>query len=117
MAICGSACSITVDGDSTFEGHRFVITCNAPEIDVRTFGSGSYGSWLSCVKDGTIDIDSYANIAGLEAGDTADLVANTGTVTLTATSAQCTNVTCSVDSKDVVQWTYSFKLTGDITGW
>lgn len=116
MAICGADCSITIDDGTAFEGHRYTITCNSPEIDVRTFGSGAYGDWLACVKDGTIDVETYLPIAGMAAGDTANIVAVQGSQTLTANSTKCTGVTVGVDSKDVVNYTYSFKLTGDVTG-
>jgi len=120
MAICGDSCSVTVGGGATFEGHRYVITVNAPDIDVRTFSSGEYGSWLTCVKDGTVDIETYLPIPSIQAGSTADLVctiASNPIKLLTASDTRCTNITVNVDSKDVVTFSYSFKLTGDITGW
>lgn len=117
MSICGSTCSVTIDGDNSFEGHRFVITTNAPEIDVRAFSSGNYGSWISCVRDGTITIDTYKLAAGVEAGDTVDIVAVVGDKTLTANDCVCTNVTVNVDAKDVVINSYNFRLSGTISGW
>uniref|UniRef100_A0A6H1ZWH6 Uncharacterized protein n=1 Tax=viral metagenome TaxID=1070528 RepID=A0A6H1ZWH6_9ZZZZ len=117
MAICGKDCSLTINDGTAFEGHRYSINCNAPEIDVRTFGSGAYGSWLTCAKDGTVDVETYLPVTGLEAGDTATVVCVQGAQTLTANDTKCTNANVNVDSKDVVGYKYSFKLTGDVTGW
>lgn len=117
MAICGDSCTIRIDDSTAFEGHRFTITANAPEIDIRHFGSGDYGDFIACFKDGTIDVETYLPITTLEAGDTANIVATVGEKTLTAADTLLTNVTVGVDAKDVVNYTYSFKLTGDITGW
>jgi len=118
MAICGDSCSIGVLSANVASGHRFSIVANAPEIDVRAFGSGDYGDWLACAKDGTITINSYMSIPSLEAGDSGvAIIANVGAITLSCSNTTCTNVTCDVDAKSVVEWTYVFKLTGDISGW
>jgi hypothetical protein len=117
-ALCGDSCSIGVAGANVASGHRFSIVSNAPEIDVRAFGSGDYGDWLACAKDGTITVNTYMPIASMESGDTGiAIVANVGSVTLSCANSTCTNVTVDVDAKSVVEWTYSFKLTGAVTGW
>ena len=117
MAICGDTCTIAAGG-AVSDGHRFSIVTNAPEIDVRAFGSGDYGDWLACAKDGTITINSYMSVNSIEAGDTGITVtAVIGTVTLVCANTTCTNVTCDVDAKSVVEWTYVLKLTGAVTGW
>ena len=118
MACCGDTCTISVAGSDVGDGHRFSIATNAPEIDVRTFGAGEYGEWLACAKDGTITINTYVNLDGIEAGDTGvAIIANVCGTTLTANSCTTTSVNSDVDAKSVVEWTYVFKLTGDITGW
>jgi len=118
MAICGDEATISVDSSEQTDAHRFNITANAPEIDVRTFGSGDYGEWLACVKDGTITIDTYEPISGLTASVSADITANVGgQSTLTANACPCTSVTCDVDAKGVIEWSYTFKLVSDISGW
>ena len=117
MAICGDTCTIDVDG-AVNDGHRFSLVCNAPEIDVRAFGSGDYGDWLACAKDGTVTVNTYMPIASLEAGDAGvSVTAVIGGTTLTCANTTCTNVTCDVDAKGVVEWTYVLKLTGAVTGW
>jgi len=118
MAICGKDCSITVDGSGSFEGHSFTIDTNSDETDVRAFGSGDYGEWLACAKNGTITINSYLN-PGVTSGDTADIVAVIGTpavLTITANSCKCTNYNISVDAKGIVEFSTTFRLTGDISG-
>jgi hypothetical protein len=119
MAICGDTCSIEIgDGGLVTYGHRFSINTNAPEIDVRTFGSGDYGDWLACTKDGTITLNTYMPVDGVEVGDTGiQVICNVGSKPLTAAACTVTNVTCDVDAKSVVEWTYTFKLTNNITGW
>lgn len=117
MSICGKDCSITVDG-ATFEGHSYTIDTTAEETETRAFGSGDYGSWLTCSKSGTITINSYAN-PGVISGDTADIVAVIGdpaVLTLTATASKCTAFNISVDAKGVVEFVSTFRLTGDISG-
>lgn len=116
-AICGDSCSIVIGGSSTFEAHRFTLTANAPDIDVRSFGSGDWGEYLSCFKDATIDAECYVPINSLEPGDAASITMTVGTHTLSAPSTKCTNVTYNVDAKDVVNVTYSFRVSDDITGW
>jgi Zn-finger protein len=118
MALCGDTCAVSVSSGNVASGHRFSIVSNAPEIDVRAFGSGDYGDFLACAKDGTVTVNCYMPIASLEAGDiNVAVIAYIGATTLSCTNTTCTNVTCDVDSKGVVEWTYVFKLTGDITGW
>lgn len=118
MALCGDTCSISVGGSVQSDAHKFTITANAPEVDVRAFGSGDYGDWLACAKDGTIAVNTYMPISSLEAGDAGIAVsANVGSTTLVCSNTTCTNVTCDVDAKGVVEWTYSLKLTGAVTGW
>lgn len=117
-AVCGDKASISVDDSDQTEAHKFTITANAPEIDVRTFGSGDYGEWLSCIKDGNIVMNTYVDVDGLAAGNTADIVCNVGgQATLTANNCACTSVTVDADAKGIIEWTYTFKLTGDISGW
>ena len=118
MAICGDTCSIMVVSSNVASGHRFSIVTNAPEIDVRAFGSGDYGDWLACAKDGTVTVNCYEPISSLEAGDSGlAVICNVGATTLTCANTTCTNVTCDVDAKGVVEWTYVLKLTDDISGW
>lgn len=115
--ICGDTCDITV-GSLLSDGHKFTINVNAPEIDVRAFGSGDFGDWLACTKDGTITINTYMPVGSTEAGDTGIACScNVGAKTLSATNCTCSTITCDVDAKGVVEWTYVLKLTGDVTGW
>ena len=118
MAICGKDCSITIDGAGTFEGHSYTIDTGSDETDVRVFGSGDYGAWLACAKNGTITINTYLD-PGIYASDVADLVAVIGdpaVLTLTVTAAVCTNYNITVDSKGIVEFVVTFRLVGDIGG-
>ena len=118
MAICGKDCSITIDGTGSFEGHSYTIDTNSEETDVRAFGSGDYGAWLACAKNGTVTINTYLN-PGVTSGDVADLVAVIGTpavLTLTMTSAVCTNFNIGVDAKGIVEFSSTFRIVGDVGG-
>lgn len=117
MAICGSACSITVAGGQTFEGHKFEIEARGTEFDVRRFGSGAYGDWLACAKEGNVTINTYLPVPNQTPNSTAAIVCSIGTTSLSASNSRLVSINCSVDSKDVVQWSYVYKLTGDISGW
>lgn len=119
MAICGKDCSVSVSDGTAFEGHRWTLTANAPEIDVRTFASGDYGSWLACIKDGSVEIGTYLPISGMEPSDNSNIVLTVGSPavqTLTCNDVKCTSVSIGVDAKGLAEYTYTFKLTGDVTG-
>jgi len=82
------------------------------------FGSGEYGDWLACAKNGTITINSYLN-PGVVSGDTCDVVAVIGTpavYTITANACKVTNYNISVDAKGIVEFSTTLRLTGDISG-
>jgi hypothetical protein len=115
--ICGRHCSITIDGGSSFEGYSYVIATNAPEEDVRAFGSGEYGAWLACAKNGTVTVNTYL-YPGVEAGDTVNIVAVIGTppvLTVTMNSCIVTTWDCNVDAKGIVYHTVNARITGDPT--
>jgi hypothetical protein len=114
MAICGRSCSITGASIAAAEGHAFTLTSNAPEIDVSSFGSGSYGDWLACFKDGEVSVSTYLD-PGVDAGDVATVVMNVGNTSYTATNALVTSKNISVDAKALVEFETTFKLVGDLT--
>jgi hypothetical protein len=115
MAICGTSCNISVGGN-TYEAHYFTIDTATNEFDVRAFGDGEYGSWLACAKNGTITVRTYAK-ADVAPGEVANISANVGAVSLTASNCPCTRATADVDAKGVVEFVYTFRLVSDITNW
>jgi len=126
LSICGSTCSISVDGVSNFEGHRYTLTGNAPDIDVRRFGSGQWGEFKTCIKEATIDLESYLWIDSLEPGDECSIKLDVGPSGSGGTAVtkhyviphcKCTNCTINVDAKDIVGYSYQFRVSDDITGW
>jgi hypothetical protein len=78
MAICGSTCAITNSAFSTVQGHKFTIDLGSNEIDIRAFGSGEYGNFIACAKNGTIVVESYLR-PPVDAGDTLTVAASVGT--------------------------------------
>lgn len=118
-AVCGDQCTITIAGGSTFEGHKFSINVKSLETDTRKFGDGRFGSWTSCSAEGTVTVNTYLQVPNLVTGGTANIVCAipTGGVSFSATAARLGEVTCDVDSKGIVEWTYSFKLQGAVSGW
>jgi len=117
MAICGTDCLISINANSNCEGHAFSIATSATEQDVRAFGDGDYGSWLACAKAGTITVKTYEKAPGVDAGEVVNVICNLNTSNLTATNTVCTGVNVDVDAKGLVEYNYTFRCTGDITGW
>ena len=113
-AVCGSTCSITIGGGSAFEGHRFNITGNSPSSDVRIFGSGEYGAWLSCTRDGQVTMDCYDNPA-ISPGSTGTLAMIIDGTTYTATDAILETKSVAVDAKGIVEWSTTWRIVDDIT--
>ena len=116
MAICGDTATIT-NPTGSFEGHKFEIGVKSTEENVRRFGSGTFGDWLACSKEGDVTINHYMQIPNLKVGDTCSVTLGIGAVTLTATNCRVMSTTCTADSKAVVDWTTVIKLTGNVTGW
>lgn len=119
MAICGFTASISVDGVVT-DGHRFSLTINSPESDVRTFSSDIYGDFIFCSEDGTITLNSREPIASLEVGDKpTSIVMTIGSTVLTLADSITTNITQDTDASTgaVVDWVYTFKVLEAVTGW
>jgi len=114
--ICGDTCSITTPTNN-YEGHKFEINIKGTEENVRRFGSGRFGDWLSCAAEGSVSISHYLQIPNLKVGDTTNVTLVIGSVSLTATNCRVMDITCSVDAKAVVEWTTTVKLTGAVTGW
>jgi hypothetical protein len=116
-AICGDSCSILVGIDDTFLGHKFTINTSSPDNDVRTFGSGTYGDWLNCIKEGTISLNCYNRISGVTNGDVATVTCNVNSEIWTFSNCVCRTQNCDVDAKGIVEFVYEFRITGDPTGW
>ena len=116
-AVCGNDATISVDDSEQTNAHIFNISSSAPGEDVRTFDSGDYGAFVNCIREGTIDISTYTPISGLAPGGTADIVANVaGQDTVTLSNVVCVSKDVSVDAKSIVNWDYSFRITGTVTG-
>jgi hypothetical protein len=114
--ICGDTCSITTPTGS-FEGHKFEINIKGTEENVRRFGSGRFGDWLSCAAEGSVTISHYMQIPNLKVGDTTAVKLVIGSVSLDASNCRVMEVNCAVDAKAVVDWTTTVKLVGACTGW
>jgi hypothetical protein len=114
MAVCGTSCSITVNGNVASDAHSFVINWTTEEQNTRVFGDGIFGSWLACASQGTLTIESYELIAGVEPG-TAGIIysADCGNVTL-AGNCVSTSLNVPVDSKGLAGFSHVFRLTGDV---
>ena len=115
MACCGTDCSITVGGE-TSGLHQFSINIGGEAVDVTTFDSGTAGDWLSCREDATLTVQTYVIINGISKGDTG--IAWSAVVCGTTISGECTctQIDIPVDAKGVPTLTYTFKITGTITG-
>ena len=114
-ACCGTNASIEVDS-SNYTCHSFVINTEASEQDVRAFGDGNYGSWIACARSGTIDLKCY-DAAAIVPGDIANINANVCNTWCNCANAVAISTSVGADAKGIVEWTYRFRLTGDITGW
>ena len=123
--ICGDTCSVTVNGGATFEGHKFAINIKSTEENVRKFGANNrFGDWLACSAEGTVTINTYLQIPNLVTGAATSVICTIplgsgggGAVTLTCAAARLVDVSTDVDSKGIVEWTWTFKLSGQVTGW
>ena len=111
-ACCGSSCSITTSefADATALGHSFTIDITSNEIDVRAFGSGTYGDWIACAASGTIAFNSYVR----PDVDINDAVTFAGNVCSESISfpAVVTSQSINVDAKGVVEFTTNLRMTG-----
>lgn len=118
MAICGSDAKVSVDGDNAqvTEAHMFTISTEAGEFDVRRFSDDVFGSWIGCSKKGTIDVRTYERI-NIADGAVANLTANIGNTNLSATNCPLMSSGTDADAKGIVEFTYKFRLVGDITNW
>ena len=114
-ACCGDQCSITTTefADATALGHSFTIDLTSNEIDVRAFGSGTYGDWLACSASGTISFNSYVR----PQVDVNDVVTFAGNVCSEAISfpTVVSGQSINVDAKGVVEFTTTLRLTGSGT--
>jgi hypothetical protein len=113
MACCGSTCSIDNAEFSSSEGTSFTISLSANEIDIRSFGTGTFGDYLACNEQGTISITSYIR----PVVDINDSITFTGTICSESISVACIVVgqTWNVDSKDVVSFTTDLRMEGALT--
>jgi len=116
MAICAQTCTITVAGQSAFEGHNFEITVDGAPIDVRKFTDGPFGSWKSCIKSGEIKVDTYEVIPNMTVGSTASVAWKIGATTYTAALCPLVNYDAKADVSGVVQFGWTFKIVGTVTG-
>jgi hypothetical protein len=111
MAVCGRLASVTIGGSTIDDAHMVNLTDSAPELDVRVFGSGEWGDFLACNRTGSLTLNTYNYIAGIDPGDTTTFsVADT----LRTVSGDCICISEAeaVDAKGLVEITYEFRLTG-----
>jgi hypothetical protein len=116
MAVCGSSCSITIGSELT-NAHRFSINWAVNETDVRVFGSGSFGSWIGCQDNGTLEIALYEPIAAA-AADPGAAITFSGVLggghTVSGTAVGM-SLNVAVDAKGLVEYVYTSRLDGDLT--
>jgi len=118
MACCGDKCTLAIAGSTTvFEGHKYVIDVKSTSFDVRKFGDGRFGSWLSCAAEGTVTISHYGKIPNLVTGSTVNITCDICGVPFAATNTMVESMSCDVDAKNVVDYTTVVKLTGAVAGW
>jgi hypothetical protein len=115
MAVCGRLASVKIGGVTIDDAHTVNLNDAAPEIDVRTFGSGEWGDFLACNRTGSLTLNTYDYIAGIDPGDTTTFeVADT----LRTVSGDCICISEgeAVDAKGLVEISYEFRLTGAPSG-
>ena len=112
---CGDTCSITTTefADATALGHSFTIDLTSNEIDVRSFGSGTYGDWLACSAAGTITFNSYVR-PDVDIDDALTFAGNVCTETISF-PVKVSGQSINVDAKGVVEFVTTLRLTGDGT--
>jgi len=115
MAVCGRLATVSIGGVEIEDAHTVNLTDNAPTIDVRTFGSGVWGDWLACARDGTLTLNTYNYIAGIDPGDTTTFSVADTLRTVTG-DCICSSESEAIDAKGLVEISYEFKLTGEPTG-
>ena len=117
-AICGEACSIKV-GSDVFLGHKFSIPINANQIDVRAFGSGTWGAWLACAWNGEIVISTYSPLSEVPVDATpsvgtqvvADITAISPNATWVMDGSLLMGIKRDVDAKGIEEFEWTFKVT------
>jgi hypothetical protein len=116
MAICGTNVNVQVgsQNDLVIEGHQFTLATEVNEFDVRHLDDLDYGSWAGCSRKGTVDLKTYEKV-NVAPGDVANINANIGTDTLAAVNAVCMSAGTDVDAKGVVEFTYRFRLAGNVS--
>lgn len=116
MAICGTSCSISLNGGAAeADAHAFTLNWASNEQDVRTFGSDDFGDWLACAENGTLEIRTYDYIgATVDPGTTATYSANCSSATFSG-NCVATVLNIAVDAKGLVEYSHTFRLTGDIS--
>lgn len=116
MAVCGTDASITIGSEIT-DAHRFSINWATNEQDVRTFSSGTFGDWLACASNGTLEIATYEPIAAAAADPGAAIVFSGvlgGGHTVSGTAVGMT-MNVAVDAKGLVEYVYTSRLDGTLT--
>ena len=112
-AVCGSSATIDVNG-ALSDAHNWTLAWNGTETDVRTFGSSEWGDFITCANDGTLVVNTYEPITGLSVGDI--VTYDCGAVIANyAGDAITTQLNVAVDSKGVIEWTHTMRLTGNIS--
>jgi hypothetical protein len=114
MAVCGRLTTVQIGGVTIDDAHTVNWTDAAPAIDVSAFGSGAWGDYLACRREGTLTLNTYAYITGLDAGDTTTF-SIADTLRTISGSCVCTSENESVDAKGLVEITYEFRATGEPT--
>jgi len=117
-AICGDSVDVKVNGGITFLGHKVALNLTGTPQDVRHFGSGVFGDWLTCQWTGEVVINSYAAIpnakppSAVGAAVTASINITSNNMTVGMTNCALTDIKRDVDAKGLEEFTYTFKVTG-----
>jgi hypothetical protein len=114
MSICGSSCSIT-GALSNVDAHAYTIDLSSQEFDVRVLGdSNEYGTWVSCVKQGTITVNSYAR-PDYDPGDSVIFASNCGSEAISIPCVVIGQTIGPVDSQSIVEFTTNMRISGSVT--
>ena len=114
MAVCGTSASITIGSELT-DAHGFTINWATNEQDVRTFGSGTFGDWLACTSNGTLEVRTYEPISNCDPGDSISFSGVLGNGHTVSGTAIATTFNVAVDAKGLVEYVYTARLDDTLT--
>ena len=109
-AFCGRNASLTLNGSAVSGVFRVGFTSTGNEEDISAYGSGDYGDWIVCTKEGELTIESYAYL-----GTGAETFAITAGGTTFSGTCEPRSFASAADAKGVVTYRMTLSLTGGVT--